>query len=245
MVALLEIKGLTKSFGGLRAVDDFHQEIEEGEIIGLIGPNGAGKSTLFNLISGFYPPDKGRIVFDGVDITRSQPNEVCLRGIARSFQVVKPFPEMTVLDNVAVGAFCRSKTRDEAREKALHVLEFVGLENRRNIKSKSLTIAEKKRLELARALATEPKLLLLDETMAGLNPKETDETISLIRKIKAGGITLFIIEHIMRVIMTLSDRISILNHGQKITEGRPQDVVKDERVIKAYLGQEYVFPRTE
>jgi len=244
-MALLQIEGLTKSFGGLRAVNDFAQDIQKGEIIGLIGPNGAGKSTLFNLISGFQRADRGTIVFDGVDITHVQPNDICLKGIARSFQVVRPFSEMTVLDNVAVGAFCRSSHREEARGKALRVLEFVRLDNKKHQMSKRLTIAEKKRLELARALATDPKLLLLDEAMAGLNPKETEETISLIREIRASGVTLFIIEHIMRVIMTLSDRISILNHGQKITEGQPKDVVRDERVIKAYLGEEYVFPRSE
>jgi branched-chain amino acid transport system ATP-binding protein len=226
-------------------VNDFSQDIQQGEIVGLIGPNGAGKSTLFNLISGFQRADRGTILFDGVDIIHAQPNEICLKGIARSFQVVKPFSEMTVLDNVAVGAFSRARHREEAREKGLRVLEFVHLDHKKHQMSKSLTIAEKKRLELARALATDPKLLLLDEAMAGLNPKETEETISLIREIRASGVTLFIIEHIMRVIMTLSDRISILNHGQKITEGQPKDIVRDERVIKAYLGEEYVFPRSK
>lgn len=244
-MTLLHIEGLTKSFGGLKAVDGFAQDIRKGEIIGLIGPNGAGKSTLFSLINGFHRPDRGKIVFDGVDITQSQPDEVCIRGIARSFQVVRPFADMSVLDNVMVGAFCRSGHREEAREKALRVLQFVGLENKKDQLSKSLTIADKKRMELARALATEPRLLLLDEVMAGLNPRETEEIITLIREIRATGVTLFIIEHIMRVIMTLSDRISILHHGQKIAEGRPQEVVKDEKVIKAYLGEEYVFSRSQ
>jgi branched-chain amino acid transport system ATP-binding protein len=244
-MALLQIENLTKSFGGLKAVSAFDQEIDKGEIIGLIGPNGAGKSTLFSLINGFHRADAGRILFNGEDITHKGPHEICMKGIARSFQVVRPFSDMTVLDNVVVGTFGRSDARQEARKRAIRVLEFVGLDTKRNRLAKSLTIADKKRLEMARALGTEPKLLLLDEVMAGLNPKETEETISLVREIRKTGVTLFIIEHIMRVIMTLSDRISILHHGQKIAEGAPEEVVKNEKVIKAYLGEGYVYSRAE
>ena len=244
-MALLHIENLTKSFGGLKAVSAFDQEIQQGEIIGLIGPNGAGKSTLFSLINGFHRADEGRIVFDGEDITNQGPHEICRRGIARSFQVVRPFSDMTVLDNVVVGTFGKCDERQEARRRALRVLEFMGLDNKRNRLAKSLTIVDKKRLEMARALGTEPKLLLLDEVMAGLNPRETEETIGLVREIRKTGVTLFIIEHIMRVIMTLSDRISILHHGQKIAEGVPQEVVKNEKVIKAYLGEGYVYSRAE
>lgn len=244
-MALLHIEHLTKSFGGLKAVNGFDQEIEQGEIIGLIGPNGAGKSTLFSLVNGFHRADEGRILFDGEDITHRGPHEICKKGIARSFQVVRPFSDMTVLDNVAVGTFCRCEHRNEARTRATRILEFVGLDAQKNRPAKSLTIADKKRLEMARALGTEPKLLLLDEVMAGLNPKETEETIRLVREIRKTGVTVFIIEHIMRVIMTLSDRISILQHGQKIAEGVPQEVVRNEKVIKAYLGEEYVFSRSQ
>jgi branched-chain amino acid transport system ATP-binding protein len=244
-MTLLHIEHLTKSFGGLKAVNGFDQEIEQGDIIGLIGPNGAGKSTLFSLVNGFHRADEGRILFDGEDITHRGPHEICKKGIARSFQVVRPFSDMTVLDNVVVGTFCRCEQRSEARTRATRILEFVGLDTQKNRPAKSLTIADKKRLEMARALGTEPKLLLLDEVMAGLNPKETEETIRLVREIRKTGVTVFIIEHIMRVIMTLSDRISILHHGQKIAEGAPQEVVRNEKVIKAYLGEEYVFSRSQ
>lgn len=243
-MALIEIEGLIKSFGGLKAVSGFDLKIEEGEIVGLIGPNGAGKSTIFNLATGVFPVDSGKIIFRGESIVDYKPYEICRKGIGRSFQVIKPFGDMTVLDNVIVGAFCGVERFQEARERAMEVLEFVKLEPKKNVLAKNLTIADKKCLELARALATRPKLLLLDEVMAGLNPKETEDTISLIRKIREHGTTLFIIEHVMRVIMTLSDRIAIIHHGRKITEGVPQEVAKDERVIKAYLGQEYVFTRT-
>lgn len=243
-MALLEIQSVSKSFGGLKAVSDFDLKIDPGEIVGLVGPNGAGKSTIFNLITGVYPADSGDIIFDGKSIINHKPHEICHKRIGRCYQVVKPFGDMSVLDNVIVGAFCLVESPDEAKQRAMEVLDFVKLEPKKEILAKNLTIADKKRLEVARSLATEPKLLLLDEVMAGLNPKETEEAIALIREIRDHGVTLFIIEHVMRVIMTLPDRISIIHYGKKIAEGLPSVVAKDESVIKAYLGETYDFAAT-
>lgn len=238
---LLEIDRLTKDFGGLRAVDRLDLTIEAGMIFGLIGPNGAGKSTAFNCVAGLYSATSGRVLYKDDDITHLKPYDVCRRGIVRTFQLVKPFPTKSVLKNVTVGGFLRSKNRNEAEEKALEVLEFVGLMDKKDVLGKSLTIADRKRLELARALATEPTLLLLDEVMAGLRPAEVEQVITIIRKINERGITIFLIEHIMQAIMSLSDLIVVIHYGKKIAEGQPEEIASNEQVIKAYLGEEYVL----
>ena len=236
---ILEVQHLTKDFGGLRAVDSLDLGIEEGEILGLIGPNGAGKSTVFNCVAGVFPPTKGHIYFRSEEISGRKPWNLCKYGLARTFQIVKPFASKSVLYNVMVGAFAITDKTNEAREKALWVLEFLNFEDRKDTRAGNLTIADRKRLEIARALATEPKLLLLDEVMAGLRPAEVDEMVAIIRRLREQGVTIFVIEHIMRAIMALSDRIVVIQFGQKIAEGVPQQVAADENVIKAYLGEEY------
>ncbi|RLE14284.1 ABC transporter ATP-binding protein [Candidatus Aerophobetes bacterium] len=240
-MALLEIRNLTKKFGGLTAVDNLDLILNEGEIFGLIGPNGAGKTTAFNAICGFYTPDSGSVIFKGENIEGLRPDLICKKGIGRVFQIVKPFKDMNVLANVMVGAFCRREGAREAKEKAQRVLEFIGLSAKKDFPADSLTLADRKRLELARALATEPKLLLLDELFAGLNPKEVEEAVVLIRKIREEGITIFLIEHVMQAVMNLSERIAVLHHGKKIAEGSPKEISTNEEVIKAYLGEEYVI----
>ncbi len=238
---LFRAESLTKRFGGLAAVKDVSFEITQGEILGLIGPNGAGKTTIFNLITGFLPPDSGRIEFKGEEITGLKPpHKVCLTHIGRTFQLVKPFNNMTALENVMVGAFSRVRGAKEAREEATNVLNFIGLLGHRDSLASSLTIADRKRLELGRALATRPELLLLDEVVAGLNPRETEEIIKVIEAISQQGITVFMIEHVMKAIMTLSRRIIVLHHGEKIAEGTPAEISRDKRVIDAYLGEEYL-----
>jgi branched-chain amino acid transport system ATP-binding protein len=230
---------LVKYFGGLAAVNGVSFEIKQGEILGLIGPNGSGKTTIFNLISGFYRPTSGAIYFKGKRIDRLKTYKICRLGIGRTFQVVKPLARMSVLDNVIASAFCRVNTIREAREVALETIEFCGLTSRKDYLAKSLTIGDRKRLEITRALATKPELLLLDETSAGLNPTELDEAIQLIAKIRDSGTTIIVVEHIMKVIMTISDRIHAINFGQTIAEGTPQEVAKDKAVIEAYLGEDY------
>jgi branched-chain amino acid transport system ATP-binding protein len=238
---LLEIDRLTKDFGGLRAVDRLDISIQDGMILGLIGPNGAGKSTAFNCIAGLYSATSGRVLYKNDDITNLKSYDVCRKGIARTFQLSKPFPNKSVLKNVMVGGFLWSKDRNRAEAKALEVLEFVNLIDKRDVLGKSLTVADRKRLELARALATDPALLLLDEVMAGLRPAEVEEVITIIRKINERGITVFLIEHIMQAIMSLSDVIVVIHYGKKIAEGKPEEIASDEKVIKAYLGEEYVL----
>lgn len=236
---ILEVNALVKDFGGLRAIDKLDIVIEQGQILGLIGPNGAGKSTAFNCIAGVYPPSKGDIIFSGKKINGLKPWNLCKNGLARTFQIVKPFSSKSVLYNVMVGSFVNTDKKDVAEEKALKVLNSLHFEDKKDIKAGNLTIADRKRLEIARALATEPKLLLLDEVMAGLRPAEIDELVQIIQNLRDSGITIFLIEHIMRAIMALSDRIVVIHFGKKIAEGIPEKVASDENVIKAYLGDEY------
>jgi branched-chain amino acid transport system ATP-binding protein len=238
---LLKVNQLTKNFGGLKAVDKLDLSIQDGMILGLIGPNGAGKSTAFNCIAGLYSATSGQVIYKDDDITKLKSYDVCRKGIARTFQLSKPFPNKSVLKNVMVGGFLWSKDRNRAEEKALEVLEFVNLIGKRDVLGKSLTVADRKRLELARALATDPALLLLDEVMAGLRPAEVEEVITIIRKINEKGITIFLIEHIMQAIMSLSDLIVVIHYGRKIAEGQPEEIASNEQVIKAYLGEEYVL----
>ncbi len=239
-MSLLEVTKVTKKFSGLVAVNEFSMTVEAGQIVGVIGPNGAGKTTLFNCIAGAFPPTSGSIIFNGQEMAGKKPYEICQLGITRTFQVVKPFASKSVLYNTMVGAFAQTQHLHEAEHIAIEVLQFLGLDHKKDIVSKSLTLPERKRLELSRALATKPKLLLLDEVMAGLRPGEVTEMLPIIRKINETGVTIVIVEHIMQAIMNLSEKIYVVNFGKKIAEGAPHDVVADEEVIKAYLGDEYV-----
>ncbi len=238
---ILKVEGVTKTFGGLAALKGVSFEVPEGQILGLIGPNGAGKTTLFNVMSGFYSPDKGEVLFGGEPISHLKAHAICQRGLARTFQVVKPFGSLSVLQNVMVGSFLRAAGPGEARERALEVMEFVGLVGQRDKVARSLTISDRKRLEVARALATRPRVLLLDEVMAGLNPTELTEMLEILKRIRQTGVTLIVIEHIMAAIMNVSEQIIVLHHGEKIAEGPPREVAKDKRVIDAYLGEEYLL----
>lgn len=235
---LLRLEEVTKDFGGLKALSGISLEVKEGEILGIIGPNGAGKTTLFNAITGFCKPDSGRVWFENQDLRDLKPHQICKRGMVRTFQLVKPFLQLTVLENVAVAASNRSKTVKEADDEARRMLQSVGLLEKAETLAAGLTLPHRKRLELARALATKPKLLLLDEVMAGLNPTETDELIDLLRNVNRNGITILMIEHVMRGVMALSNRVMVLNYGQKIGEGNPHEIVKNPQVIEAYLGEE-------
>jgi len=236
-VRLLEISGLTKRFGGLLAVSQFDLAVDAGEIVGLIGPNGAGKTTVFHLIAGFHAPTSGEIRFKGASLVGDKPHAICRRGLTRTFQIVQPFAGLTVIENVMVGAFNREGDAGAARRSSQEIVDFVGLGPRRDDLARSLTLSDRKRLEIARGLATRPELLLLDEAMSGLNPTEIEAIIGLIRSIHARGVSLLIIEHVMQAIMALSHRLVVLHHGEKLAEGSPAAVASDQRVIDAYLGE--------
>ena len=241
MAEALVIKGLNKRFGGLRAVQDVGFSVQENETVALIGPNGAGKTTSFHLITGFHRPDSGSVLAFGKEIVGLRPHDICAHGLARTFQVAKPFGAMTVLSNVMTGAFLRDKNSTLAREKAREAIDFVGLSAREQTRARDLTTIDQRRLEMARALATQPRLLLLDEVMAGLNPAEIDQAVALVGKLSQRGLTIVIVEHVMRAIMAVARHIVVLDHGQKIAEGAPKEIVENPEVIRAYLGS-YVHP---
>jgi branched-chain amino acid transport system ATP-binding protein len=235
-MAILDVKNVSKFFGGLAANANVTFTVEAGTITGLIGPNGAGKTTLFNCITGFYPPSRGDILFLGRRVNRLQPDKICKLGMARTWQLVRPLAKMTVLDNVMVGALCRTHSLSVARDRAREQLAAVRLENKATFLAGGLPIGERKKLEMARVLATQPRLLLLDEVMGGLNPTESEEIIGLILDIKKRGITQIVIEHHMETIMRISDRIVVLNSGEKLAEGTPREIVNNREVVNAYLG---------
>jgi branched-chain amino acid transport system ATP-binding protein len=241
MTALLSLEGASRRFGGLNAVDAVSFDVQKGEIVGLIGPNGAGKTTLINLITGVYPATAGRVRFEGEDITHRRTYQIARLGIARTFQIVQPFPKMTVVENVAAGAlFCgHASNVREAEAIAREHLAFTGLADIANRPAASLTLARRKRLELAKSLAMRPRLLMLDEVNAGLNPTEIGEALSIIRKISEQGVTIIVIEHLMKVVLSISHRVAVLHHGQLIAQGTPNEIIRDKNVIEAYLGAKY------
>jgi len=237
---ILKCDGVTKRFGGLVAVDNVSISVKKGEFVGLIGPNGAGKTTLFNCISGYYKPDKGRIYFKGMDVTGKPPYVLAKLGMGRTFQIVKPLPRLTVLENVIISVLLKTEDIEDAYKKAVDMLDYVGLRDKMLLPARSLNVAEKKRLELARALALDPELLLLDEVVAGLNPTETDNMLNLLRDIHKKGHTIIMVEHVMRAVMNVSERIIVLHHGKVIAKGTPSEVANNPQVIEVYLGKEVV-----
>ena len=239
MKPIVEIHNVTKQFGGLKAVSDFSGTVDEGTIVGLIGPNGAGKTTLFNMMAATFPPTSGQIIYNGLDITHCKTHQMVGVGIARTFQITKPFGDMTVIENIMVGAFYHTRDRKPARENASRVYNVIGMKCGLDQIAHNLTTVDRKKLEIARALATNPKLLLLDEVMAGCNPLEKLELIAVVRKIRDTGVTIVIIEHDIKTIMSLCDKIIVLHRGEKLVEGSPQEVANDKRAISAYLGEDY------
>jgi branched-chain amino acid transport system ATP-binding protein len=239
---VLEATNISKSFGGLAAVRNVSLKVFQEETLGIIGPNGAGKTTLFNLISGFIRPDSGEISLGGKNLVGMRPDQICKLGMVRTFQLVKSFPALTAIENIMIGSLSRHRSTSVARQEAKHWLEFSGISNKKwSMPAKNLTLVDKKRLELARALAADAKIILADEAMSGLNPTEVTEVIGFIQNIRQKGITIVLIEHIMKVIMNLSDRIIMLQNGEKVIEGLPEDIMKDKLVVKAYLGEENPF----
>jgi branched-chain amino acid transport system ATP-binding protein len=244
MAEALVVRNLSKRFGGLRAVQDLSFSVNENETVALIGPNGAGKTTSFNLLTGYHRPDAGSVLAFGRELTGLRPYDICAHGVARTFQVARPFGKMTVLANVMTGAFLRDKRPEVARAKAREAIAFVGLSPKEHVPAHDLTTIDQRRLEMARALATEPRVLLLDEVMAGLNPAEIDQAVALVGKLSQRGLTIVIVEHVMRAIMAVARHIIVLDHGQKIAEGNPKEVVANADVIRAYLGTGYVHAAT-
>lgn len=240
---IFQTKKVSKSFGGVKAVNQVSFQIQEKEIIGLIGPNGAGKTTLFNLITGFLKPDEGYIYFQEQDITNLKPHRICQLGIGRTFQVVRPLSTLTVLENIVTAALLRHNNYKEAKKYAIYIAQIMGLANKVNKIAGGVPVSDKKRLGFAQALATGARLLLLDEVAAGLNPTEVDEFLNIIRKVSLEGLTIIIVEHVMRAVMNVAHRILVLDHGELIAQGLPDEVTKNEKVIKAYLGDQYKFQK--
>jgi branched-chain amino acid transport system ATP-binding protein len=236
---MLTVSNLTRHFGGLTAVMDLSFSVEEGEIVGLIGPNGAGKTTVFSMLTGFIPPSSGDLIFQGKRLNGLKPHQICKLGVTRTFQIVQPFPDMTVLENVMIGAYARYSDTADAEKKASQVLERVDLKHKTAVLARELTLLELKRLEIGKALATEPHLLLLDEVAAGLKDSEVGTILALVRQLNREGITFLIVEHLMKVIMNLSQRIIVLDFGKLIAQGTPQEISRDPAVLEAYLGKEY------